>query len=139
MAGAHLPQRTHTGVSDRKGYKGFPKPRVRDVAKKTTLKYPGTPDQLRAFGGEVAQGKATERRDGNRKSAKEDSRKRNGPEGNSKGSPPGGRSGASPATHMGDSGRGGPGKIGSGDGFKGKARGPSEDLSPAWFERLGAD
>lgn len=69
-----------------------------------------------------------------------DTRVRKGAEGNSKGSPPPGVSKGAKhlATHMGDSGRGGAGRHGKGDNFKGRATDLSESPSSAWFEQLGA-
>lgn len=70
-----------------------------------------------------------------------DTRVRKGPEGNSKGSPPPGVSKSKPASsekHMGTAGRGGAGRMGKSDDYKGRATPLSESPSSAWFESLGA-
>ena len=108
--GEHLPQRHNVGNSDARGYQ-------QSAAR-----------QMGRHVGPLKEG---------------DTRKRQGPEGLSKGSPPPGvtaRKGVrgNPASHMGDSGRGGTGRHGKGDNFKGKATDMSENPSSAWFEKLGA-
>lgn len=69
-----------------------------------------------------------------------DTRKRKGPEGNSKGSPPPGVTHGAKGVdnHLGTSGRGGSGRHGKGDNFKGKPTAMSESPNSAWFEQLGA-
>lgn len=69
-----------------------------------------------------------------------DTRRRTGPEGLSKGSrPPGVSRGARGVdNHLGTSGRGGSGRHGKGDNFKGKATDMSESPTSAWFEKLGS-
>jgi hypothetical protein len=64
--------------------------------------------------------------------------------GNSRGTaPPGIGSGkgvrGSLDSHLGDAGRGAPGKFGRGDAWKGKPKAMSEDISHSAFEKLGAD
>jgi hypothetical protein len=109
-AGAHVAQRVTSGFSDAKGYQGS------DVRRNGAHKgkLPGL-----------------------------DTSKRSGAEGLSKGSaPPGVGRGAgvrgSLDSHLGDAGRGGPGKLGKSDAFTGKAKALSETLSHEWFEKLGA-
>jgi hypothetical protein len=111
MAGAHVPQRTNSGYDDRKGYSGNGQER-RNGKQSGKLKVEG------------------------------DTRVRKGPEGNSKGSPPPGVSKGKPASldaHKGTSGRGGPGRIGKPDNWKGGAPKMSEEISHSAFEKLGAD
>lgn len=69
-----------------------------------------------------------------------DTRRRSGPEGLSKGSPPPGvtKGVRGVENHMGDSGRGGAGRHGKGDSYKGKPTEMSETISHDAFERLGA-
>lgn len=69
-----------------------------------------------------------------------DTRKRKGPEGNSKGAPPPGvtKGAKGVESHLGTSGRGGTGRHGKGDNFKGRATDMSESPTSAWFEQLGA-
>lgn len=60
---------------------------------------------------------------------------------NGSGSPPPGVNRSLPASlaaHKGDAGRGGPGRHGKADCFKGKATAMSESPSSSWFEKLGA-
>lgn len=109
--GEHVPQRINTGYDDRKGYSDN--------------------------GHERRNGKQT----GKLKS-ESDTRRRIGPEGNAKGSPPTNLKSGKPASleaHKGTSGRGGPGRIGKPDNWKGGARKLSEDISHSAFEKLGAD
>ena len=108
--GAHVPQRVTSGNQDRAGYQAS---EARRMGRHT-----GSPP-------------------------KADSRKRNGAEGLSKGSPPPGTKSqmgvrGSPDTHLGTTGRGGAGRLGAHDNHTGKSKGYPEDLSPAWFESLGA-
>lgn len=108
-AGAHMPQRVSKGESDRHGYDG-------------------------------SEGRKNGRHTG--KPAKEDQRRRYGPEGNGKGSPPtrmGARGAGRLENHKGTSGRGGSGRVGKGDGYKGKPTAYSEDISHSAFEKLGAE
>lgn len=89
----------------------------------------------------------TERRNGKQSGSLKtdgtsDTRVRKGPEGNSKGSPPPGVAktlGASLSNHKGTDGRGGRGKIGQGDSFKGRDSKMTESISHSAFEKLGAD
>lgn len=69
-----------------------------------------------------------------------DTRRRKGPEGLSKGSPPPGvtKGAKGVENHLGTSGRGGTGRHGKGDNFKGKPTDLSESPTSAWFESLGA-
>lgn len=107
-AGEHMPHRVNSGFDDRKGYQA---------------------GETRRMGKHTGPG------------PKEDQRRREGAEGNGKGSAPPGesRSGkgvrGNPESHM--EGRGGPGKFGKADAFKGKHSYP-EDISHSDFERLGA-
>lgn len=110
-AGAHVPQRITSGHEDRRGYQD-----------------------------------SKERRNGEHsgKAAKGDSRKRSGAEGNAKGSPPPGIGKGmgvrgSPDTHFGDAGRGGKGRVGKADNYKGRPTSYPEDITHQSFERLGAD
>lgn len=110
--GTHLPQRTTTGVSDRHGYDG------------------STGNDQRATGKQSGK-------------ARGDQRKRNGAEGLGKGSPPPGTKSqmgvrGTPDTHLGTAGRGGTGKLGGADSFKGRNKPLSENPTSAWFESLGA-
>ena len=107
MAGAHMPQRVNTGESDRKGYDG-------------------------------SEGRKNGRHTG--APAKGDSRRRHGAEGNGKGSPPtkmGSRGAGSTSGHMGTSGRGGAGRVGKGDSYKGKPTAYPDEISHSQFEKLG--
>lgn len=111
MAGTHLPQRTNSGYDDCKGYSDN--------------------------GQERRNGKQT-----GKLKAEGDTRRRKGAEGNAKGSAPPGIShtkSASLADHKGTSGRGGPGRIGKPDNWKGSAQKLTEDISHSAFERLGAE
>lgn len=69
-----------------------------------------------------------------------DTRRRNGPEGLSKGSPPEkitkGANGVK--NHLGTAGRGGSGRLGKADNFKGNPTELSESPSHSWFESLGS-
>ncbi len=110
MDGAHLPERVRTGNSDARGYQ-------QSAAR-----------QMGAHKGPLKEG---------------DTRKRQGPEGNSKGSPPPGighRKGVrgNPDSHMGDAGRGGAGRQGKADSYKGQPTSYSENISHDAFEKLGA-
>lgn len=111
MAGAHLPLRTNTGYDDRKSYSD----------------------------------NGQERRNGKQSGklkSESDTRRRIGPEGNGKGSPPTNLKSGKPASleaHRGTSGRGGTGRIGKPDNWKGSAPKMSEDISHSAFEKLGAD
>jgi hypothetical protein len=110
-AGAHVPQKIESGYRDSSGYQGSPERR---------------------------NGRHTGKlRDG-------DTRPRSGSEGNSRGSPPPGvgkgkGQRGTPDTHLGTSGRGGSGRRGKGDNYKGKATDLSESPSHEWFEKLGSD
>lgn len=109
MAGEHMPQRHASGNSDARGYQQ------------------SSARQMGAHTGSLKQG---------------DTRRRKGAEGNSKGSPPPGVSKGKPASleaHKGTSGRGGSGRIGKPDNWKGSAPKMSEDISHSAFEKLGAD
>lgn len=44
-----------------------------------------------------------------------------------------------PDSHLGTAGRGGTGRHGKGDSYKGRATDMSESPTHSWFERLGAD
>lgn len=110
-AGEHMPQRIETGYDDRKGY-----------------------------------GDSPERRNGEHKGKLPggDTRRRHGAEGNSEGSPPPGvkaKKGVrgNPDSHMGDAGRGGTGRVGKADSYKGRPTGYPEDVTHEAFEKLGAD
>jgi hypothetical protein len=111
-AGAHVPQKIESGYKDSNGYEDS---HARRNGKQTGSIPPG------------------------------DSRKRVGAEGNSKGSPPPGvgKGGkgvrGTPQTHLGTAGRGGSGRHGKGDSYKGKPTGMTESPSSEWFERLGSD
>lgn len=107
-AGEHLPQRHNVGNTDARGYQQ------------------SATRQMGQHKGPLKEG---------------DTRRRKGPEGNSKGSPPPGVGKAMPASveaHLGDAGRGGTGRHGKGDNFKGRATDLSESPNSAWFEQLGA-
>ena len=113
MAGAHMPLRVNSGYDDRKGYSANTQERMNG---KQTGKLP--------------------------KLAESDTRRRIGPEGNAKGSPPTNLKSGKPASlaaHKGTSGRGGSGRIGKPDNWKGGAQKLSEDISHSAFEKLGAD
>lgn len=108
-ANTHMPQRESSGYSDRSGY-------------------------------EASESRRMGRNTG--PAPKFDQNLRTGAEGNGKGSaPPGIGRGkgveGSPATHAAKAGRGGKGKFGKGDGFKGKQSYP-EEISHNEFEKLGA-
>lgn len=110
-AGAHVPQRIESGYHDAKGYEG-----------------------------------SHERRNGKHTGSLKDgdTRKRHGAEGNSHGSPPPGVTAekgvrGNPDSHMGDAGRGGSGRHGKADNYKGKPTAMTEEPSHHWFEKLGAD
>jgi hypothetical protein len=108
--GEHLPQRRNVGNSDARGYQQ------------------SASRQMGAHKGPLKEG---------------DTRRRQGPEGLSKGSPPPSvtaRKGVrgNPDSHMGDAGRGGTGRHGKGDSFKGKPTALSESPTHSWFESLGA-
>lgn len=108
--GEHLPQRHDVGNSDARGYQ-------QSAAR-----------QMGRHVGPLKEG---------------DTRKRQGPEGLSKGSPPPGvtaRKGVrgNPDSHMGDAGRGGTGRHGKGDSYKGQPTSYSETISHDAFEKLGA-
>lgn len=108
--GEHLPQRHNVGNSDARGYQ-------QSAAR-----------QMGRHVGPLKEG---------------DTRKRQGPEGNSKGAPPPGvttRKGVrgNPDSHMGDAGRGGTGRHGKSDSYKGAPTKLSESPTSEWFEKLGA-
>jgi hypothetical protein len=108
--GEHLPQRHNVGNSDARGYQQ------------------SSARQMGAHKGPLKEG---------------DTRRRQGPEGLSKGSPPPGVTAkkgvrGNPDSHMGDAGRGGTGRVGKADNYKGKPTELSESPSHAWFESLGA-
>lgn len=69
-----------------------------------------------------------------------DTRRRKGPEGLSKGSPPPGvtKGAKGVESNLGTSGRGGAGRHGKGDNFKGKPTELSESPGHSWFESLGS-
>lgn len=111
IAGAHMPQKVTTGHDDRKGYQGSNERRNGDIA-----------------GGKLGE--------------TSDTRRRRGKDGNGMGSPaPGVSSGrpASLARHEGTAGRGDKGRVGKGDGYKGKPTSLSEDISHSAFEKLGSE
>lgn len=112
MAGAHLPMRDHSGVSDARGYKGS--------ATRRNGEHTGKPAR-----GDSSHLPAAAK-------------------GNSKGTAPpplkahpGVR--GSPDSHLGDAGRGGTGRIGKSDAYKGKPTKYAEDITHDAFERLGAE
>jgi hypothetical protein len=112
MEGAHMPMRDHSGVSDAKGYKDSPARRNGEHTGKSAR---GDSSRLPAAA-----------------------------KGNSKGTAPpalkahpGVR--GTPDSHQGDAGRGGTGRIGKHDSYKGKPTKYSEDISHDAFERLGAE
>lgn len=109
--GEHMPQRITSGHEDRAGYQ--------DSGSRRNGEHTG-------------------------KAAKGDSRRKQGPEGNSKGSPPPGIGKGmgvrgSPDTHYGDAGRGGTGRIGKSDAYKGAPTKYPEDISHESFEKLGSN
>jgi hypothetical protein len=115
MAGDHLKQRDTSGDDDHRGYKGSSVRR----------------------NGALAGGKLNA-------NATSDTRRRSGAEGNGRGSPaPGVGKGrdvrGTPDSHLGTAGRGGAGRHGKADNFKGRATDMSESPSHSWFEKLGAD
>lgn len=111
-AGEHVPQKIESGYQDAKGYEDS---HARRNGKQTGSIPPS------------------------------DSRRRSGAEGNSKGSPPPGDNNrgkgvrGTPDTHLGTAGRGGSGRHGKGDSYKGKPTGMNEAPTHEWFERLGSD
>jgi hypothetical protein len=167
-AGTHVAQRTESGFHDAKGYQGSAKvglgqrqsgkvPKLpRDAGhfhpldtriERSSRGLMGDISDTRKMGRETTSRSASARRDGfhTGKSSKGDtSILAESAAGNSKGSaPPGVGRGkgvqGSPDTHLGTAGRGGTGRIGKGDNYKGAPTKYSEDISHSAFEKLGAD
>jgi hypothetical protein len=167
-AGAHLTQRDHSGFSDAKGYQSRPAVSLgqRQAGRAPTVPREAghyhpidtrvSQGGTRGLMGDVSDTRAMNapmsataflRQNGRHsgKGAQGDTGKVRGPAvGNTHGTPapgigkgPGVR--GSMDSHLGDAGRGAPGKLGRGDAWKGKAKSMSEDISHDAFERLGAD
>ena len=161
--GEHVTQRV-TGFNDRKGYREGATPNIGRESGKApryarehgyyhpistqnpTRGYDQDVARSGLMGREVPTGAASARRDGfhTGKASRGDSNIRKGAEGNGQGSaPPGvgkgqGRRGT-PDSHLGTAGRGGTGKFGKGDSYKGKPTNYSEEPGHNWFEKLGSD
>jgi hypothetical protein len=114
-AGAHMPMRHNSGFDDARGYSQSGNER-RSGKQTGHLKADGTSD----------------------------TRRRAGAEGNSKGAPPTALT-AHPGvrgtheSHLGTAGRGGTGRIGKHDAYKGAPTKYTESISHDAFEKLGAD
>jgi hypothetical protein len=167
--GTHVPQRTESGFKDSKGYQGSAKIAVGQRQSGAVPKIPreaghyhpldtrvsqggtrglmGDISDARAFGKEVPTGGPSARRDGyhSGKASKGDTSLLKGAnKGNSHGTPPTALSArpgvrGSPDSHLGTAGRGGTGRIGKHDAYKGAPTKYTEDISHSSFEKLGAD
>jgi hypothetical protein len=111
-AGAHMPMRLTSGFNDSKGYQGSP---------------------TRRNGAHT--GRAPKFEQGILPNAAKPNAKGTAPP--PLGSKPGVR--GTPDSHLGAAGRGGTGRIGKGDSYKGQPTKYSEDISHSSFEKLGAD
>jgi hypothetical protein len=161
-AGAHLAQAVNSGFDDAKGYQSRPKValgqrqsgRAPTIAREAGHYHPfDTRVSKRGTRGLLGDVKDTStinsplspeafiRQNGRHsgRGAQGDTSLLKGAVGNSHGTPaPGVTKAPSTARHMGDAGRGAPGKLGRGDDWKGKAKTLTEDISHAAFEKLGA-
>jgi hypothetical protein len=166
--GTHLAQRTNSGFKDSKGYQGSPRvsvgqrqggsaPRVpreaghyhpldTRVSSGGTRGLMGDISDTRRAGAETTSRGGSARRDGYHtgKPSKGDTSLLKGNVGNSHGTaPPGVGTGkgvrGTPDTHLGTAGRGGTGRIGKHDAYKGAPTKYPEEISHASFEKLGAN
>jgi hypothetical protein len=166
--GAHLAQRTESGFKDSKGYQTSPKisvgqrhsgaaPKIpREAGHYHPLDTRPSSGGTRGLMGDISDTRkinrpitpaASVRRNGfhtGKPSQGDTSLLKESAAGNAKGSaPPGTGKGfgvrGSPDSHLGTAGRGGTGRIGKHDAYKGAPTKYTEDISHSSFEKLGAD